>query len=1039
MTKKPTYEELEQRVKELENEALERKPAEEALRESEQRYRSLFENMLNGFAYCQLLYKDGRPYDFIYLDVNKAFGELTGLQNVVGKRVTKAIPGIKEATPELFDIYAKVAETGSPEQFEINFTPLDIWLNISIYSPQKGYFVAVFENITERKQAEEALRESEEKYRNVVQNSKDGICIIQNTVCRFVNAQLEEMMGANKEELLNEAFFNYVHVDELSKLMKSHERFVSGDEEQQRYETVLVDKSGSYLNVEFNISRTFFDNKKAALVMIRDITEQKRAEDALRESKEKFRLLTEQSLMGVIIIQDGLVKYANEVACEITEYSIEEVLEWKPNEFGKLFHPQDLKFVMEQAQKKQEGAEDVVTHYSYRMLTKSGEVRWVDQYSKTITFEGKTADLISIIDITERKQSEEALRESEERFRVIATNTPDHILVQDKDLRYVWVLNPQLGLTEKEMIGKTDFDITSKEDAAILTEIKKRVLGTGNPEFVKVPLVSLKGDAQHFEGSYIPKRDQEGKVDGLIGYFRNVTDRVKGEEALRESKENLDKAQKLAHIGNWSRDLNFNRAQWSDETYRIFGLTPGDPAQPSFETFLSRVHPGDRERVTSVLKEAAEKKQAFDFEFRTIPIEGSERIIRNRGEVEYDETGTPSRIFGTPQDITETRRLQAQLLEAEKTEAISTLAGGIAHQFNNALSSITGYTGFLEMDYPQDEKITQYTGAMKQSAHRMAHLTDQLLAYARGGKYNPEILSLEQSVKDALPLLQPTLDPSVHVETDLPLDVMKIKADSTQIQMVISAIMSNSNEAMDGPGRIRISTRNMDLDQEFKKDHPGLKPGPYVCLSIEDDGKGMDEETRERIFDPFFTTHFMGRGLGMASVYGIIKNHDGAITVDSEPGKGTVVRIYLPAIEAKEEVKEEVVLRPTVELATGEGTILVIEDEEPLVELFRQILERLGYRVLQARTGKEAVEFAKTFDGQIDLALLDIKLPDMDGGRVYPLIMEARPDLKVIVCSGYSIDGPAQAILDAGAEGFIQKPFSIAPFAEKLKEVLEGK
>ena len=179
--------------------------------------------------------------------------------------------------------------------------------------------------------------------------------------------------------------------------------------------------------------------------------------------------------------------------------------------------------------------------------------------------------------------------------------------------------------------------------------------------------------------------------------------------------------------------------------------------------------------------------------------------------------------------------------------------------------------------------------------------------------------------------------------------------------------------------------------------------------------------------------------MGMAAVYGIVKNHDGWISVDSELGKGTTVQIYLTAIEAKEEVKKEVVLRPTVELATGEGTILVIEDEEPLVELFRQILERLGYRVLQARTGKEAVEFARTFDGQIDLALLDIKLPDMDGGRVYPLIMEARPDLKVIVCSGYSIHGPAQDILDAGAEGFIQKPFSIAPFAEKLKEVLEGK
>jgi len=205
----------------------------------------------------------------------------------------------------------------------------------------------------------------------------------------------------------------------------------------------------------------------------------------------------------------------------------------------------------------------------------------------------------------------------------------------------------------------------------------------------------------------------------------------------------------------------------------------------------------------------------------------------------------------------------------------------------------------------------------------------------------------------------------------------------------------------------------------------------------------MDKETRERIFEPFFTTQFIGRGLGMASVYGIVTNHNGSISVDSEPGKGTTVTIYLPALEAREEVEEEVEERivpaPAIDLPTGEGTVLIIEDEEHLVELFRQILERLGYSVLQARTGEEAVEVAKTFDGRIDLALLDIKLPGISGNQVYPLIMEARPNLKVIVCSGYSIDGPAQEILDAGAQAFIQKPFLISTLAEKLKEVLENK
>ena len=380
---------------------------------------------------------------------------------------------------------------------------------------------------------------------------------------------------------------------------------------------------------------------------------------------------------------------------------------------------------------------------------------------------------------------------------------------------------------------------------------------------------------------------------------------VRQTEELRESKENLDRAQEIAHVGNWSRDLKTGQGKWSDEMYRILGLAPGNPEHPTHEYFLSRVHPDDRDHIESMIKKAVEERGSFEYEFRTVPINGSERIIHSRGEVECDDAGVPVRRFGINQDITETRRLQAQVQESQKTEAIVTLAGGIAHQFNNALTPIIGNIDLLQMEHGEDKNTMECLKDMKTSGLRMADLTSQMLAYAEEGKYKPQILSLSDFVDATLPLIQHTLDPAVRVETDLPLDVKDVEADSTQMQMVLSAIMANSNEAMEGPGRIRISTRNMDIDQELIKDHPGLKPGPYVCLSIEDDGKGMDEETRRRIFDPFFTTHFIGRGLGMASVYGIIKNHDGAITVDSELGKGTVVRIYLPAMEAEEEVEKK--------------------------------------------------------------------------------------------------------------------------------------
>jgi len=529
-------------------------------------------------------------------------------------------------------------------------------------------------------------------------------------------------------------------------------------------------------------------------------------------------------------------------------------------------------------------------------------------------------------------------------------------------------------------------------------------------------------------------RDLKVAIDMALYVAKVDNKRKQTEEALRESEERYQLATKGGNVGVWDWNLTTGDMFISANLKAMLGYD--DSEINHIEEWGKHVYAEDTEAVMKEANACIEGvKKDYHIEYRMIHKDGSIRWFLASGKVLRDESGKPIRFFGTGTDITKLKNLENQLRQAQKMEAIAVLAGGIAHQFNNALSPITANIDMLELDFPDEEKIATYTKQMKGSAVRMTLLSDQLLAYARGGKYQGRILSVSDFMRDALPLIKYTVDPAIQIDADIPRDIFNIKADITQMQMVLSAILSNASEAIKGEGRIRITCKNEMITDERAKDFPGLKPDPYVKLKIEDDGKGMDEETKSRIFEPFFTTKFQGRGLGMAAAYGIIKNHDGWISVDSELGKGTTVNIFLPATEAK--VKE--LKKPKIESAKGAGTILVIEDEEMVMDITRALLERLDYRVLVAKTGNEAINIVKTFDGDIDLAILDIVLPDMNGKSIYPRIMEARPNLKVLVCSGYSIDGPAQEILNAGAQDFIQKPFSMAKLSEKLKEVLEGK
>ncbi len=526
-------------------------------------------------------------------------------------------------------------------------------------------------------------------------------------------------------------------------------------------------------------------------------------------------------------------------------------------------------------------------------------------------------------------------------------------------------------------------------------------------------------------------KDDGGTVIHHEGTVVDITDRKFSEEALNISRNNLRTIFDSVQDGIFIHNMNGKVIDVNAKILSMYRVSHDQALSFSIEKdYSSPDNPLDQLPATW---ERVVNGESTSFEWiARRPIDGS--IFPARVFLTRITMAGEAAVLASVTDVTKQKRLEGLLIQAQKLEAVGTLAGGLAHDFNNLLMGIQGHASLmileLKTDHPHYDRLKHIEGQV----HSAADLTRQLLGFARGGRYEMQPVNINEIIKKTSTMFCRTKK-EVTIHGKYEQDLWAVDADQGQIEQVLLNLYVNAWHAMQSGGELYLETMNITLDKNYTALHTASS-GHYVKISITDTGTGMDEKTMKRIFDPFFTTKEMGRGtgLGLAMVYGIIKGHNGIINVYSEPGHGTTFTLYLPASE-KEALKEKSF---SLELLNGSGAILIVDDEPIVLSVSKEILESLGYTVFGMGSGEEAINFYKEMKNTIDLIILDMIMPGLSGSETFDRIKEFDPSAKILLSSGYSLNGQAKKILAKGCRSFIQKPFDIAQISRKIREVLEG-
>ena len=890
-----------------------------AVAEREELFRRLFEN-----SHAVMFIVD--PNDGALVDANPAAEEFYGWSRDDLRRMKTS--DINILSPEEVKAEMELAEKEKRKRFYFQHRLSDGSVrDVEVYSGPvrvegRSLLYSIIHDITERTLAEEALRRSEKDLKESQRIAHVGNWRLDISTNDVVwSEELYRMYGFDPAlppppYAEHMKLFTGESWEQLSVALARTAN--TGVPYELELETVREDGDNGWMWVKGEAVKDEFGNITGLWGAAQDITERKRAEE---QQQKGFDLLNNLARLvpGVIyqyrLYPDGssAFPYSSPGMYDIYEVTPEEVQEDASAVFERL-HPEDIDRVSEEIFESARTLNTFQCELRVILPSKGLGWRWAQAHPER-TEDGGTLWHGIILDTTERKMAEEALRERDERLRAIMAHSP--LLISEVDL----------------------------------------------------------------EGRY------QQANPAVANLFRKEISEIVGK--------------------------------------RFHDLLPTETAQ----VFMKRIERVKEQRKSITIEDHLPESQQY-FISTLFPLFNNAGDIRSIGSIAYD-------ITDRKRADEEREKLQTQLQQARKMEAIGTLTGGVAHDFNNLLQAINGYTQLLIMDKPEDDPDRRSLTAIQQSGKRAADLVRSLLLFSRKADSERKPMELNQEVERARTILERTIPKMIEIDIQLGGRLWTISADPVQMEQILLNLGTNAADSMLDGGKLTIETANITLDEDFAKNHLDAQPGRYVQLTISDTGHGMDRETQEKIFEPFFTTKEFGKGtgLGLASVYGIVKSHGGYIHCYSEIGQGTIFKIYFPAMDLPvDKAEKDIIAKPP---RGGDETILIVDDEEAIRGFAQQALMAFGYKVFTASTGEEALEVYRDQKKNIDLVITDIGMPGMGGHRLLRELLQINPEEKVIIASGYSINSQVIESKTSGAKGYVGKPYQLADLMNSVRAVLD--